>query len=158
MEDNVRNRMYIYMCDWVTLLYSRKLTEHCKPAKMEKNKNHLKKKKELRHLEKRKISALSFSEDTHTPCKSHCDSKCIHLRWHEEPLFVALSLTANEETTHDTPSSSRLTIRKSSQRRSRQTPHPLPLASPRNWAGLVTTRLFKRHRPGLSAVLFGGDA
>ena len=28
------------MCDWVTLLYSRKLTEHCKPAVMEKNKNY----------------------------------------------------------------------------------------------------------------------
>ena len=27
------------MCDWVTLLYSRKLTEHCKPSTMEKNKN-----------------------------------------------------------------------------------------------------------------------
>ena len=25
--------------DWVTLLYNRKLTEHCKPAVMEKNKN-----------------------------------------------------------------------------------------------------------------------
>ena len=24
------------MCDWVTLLYSRKLTEHCKPGIMEK--------------------------------------------------------------------------------------------------------------------------
>ena len=24
------------MCDWVTLLYSRKLTEHCKLAMMEK--------------------------------------------------------------------------------------------------------------------------
>ena len=24
------------MCDWVTLLYSRKLTEHCKPAIMKK--------------------------------------------------------------------------------------------------------------------------
>ena len=28
------------MCDWVTMLYSRKLTEHCKPAIMEKSKNH----------------------------------------------------------------------------------------------------------------------
>ena len=28
------------MCDWVTSLYSRKLTEHCKPVIMEKNKNH----------------------------------------------------------------------------------------------------------------------
>ena len=27
------------MCNWVTLLYSRKLTEHCKLAIME-NKNH----------------------------------------------------------------------------------------------------------------------
>ena len=28
--------MYTCMCDWVTLLSSRKLTEHCKPAMMEK--------------------------------------------------------------------------------------------------------------------------
>lgn len=28
------------MCDWVTLLYIRKLIEHCKPAIMEKIKNH----------------------------------------------------------------------------------------------------------------------
>ena len=33
------------MCDWVTLLNSRKLTEHRKPTIMEKNKNHLKSKK-----------------------------------------------------------------------------------------------------------------
>ena len=33
------------MCDWVTLLYSRKLTEHSKPAIMEKNQNPQKKKK-----------------------------------------------------------------------------------------------------------------
>jgi len=46
MEDNVRKRMYICMYDWVTLLYSRKLTEHCKPAIMEKIKIIKKKKKE----------------------------------------------------------------------------------------------------------------
>ena len=28
------------MCNWVTMWYSRKLTEHCKPATMKKNKNH----------------------------------------------------------------------------------------------------------------------
>lgn len=28
------------MCDWATLVYSRKLTEHSKPALIEKNKNH----------------------------------------------------------------------------------------------------------------------
>ena len=28
--------MYTCMCNWVTLLYSRKLTEHYKPAAMEK--------------------------------------------------------------------------------------------------------------------------
>ena len=28
--------MYTYMCDWVTLLYRRKWTEHCKPAIVEK--------------------------------------------------------------------------------------------------------------------------
>ena len=36
MEDNVRKRMYICICDWVTLPYSGKLTEHCKPAIMGK--------------------------------------------------------------------------------------------------------------------------
>ena len=34
------------MCDWVTLLYSRKLTEHCKPTIMEKIKIQKKKKKD----------------------------------------------------------------------------------------------------------------
>ena len=28
--------MYTCMCDWVSLLYGRKLIEHCKPAIMEK--------------------------------------------------------------------------------------------------------------------------
>ena len=31
-------RIYTCMCDWVTLLCSRKLTDHCKPDKMEKKK------------------------------------------------------------------------------------------------------------------------
>ena len=35
-HDNVRNKMYICMCDWVTLLYGRKLTDHCKPTIIEK--------------------------------------------------------------------------------------------------------------------------
>ena len=35
--------MYMCMCDWVTLLYSRKLTEYCKPAIMEKIKIIIKK-------------------------------------------------------------------------------------------------------------------
>ena len=45
MEDNVRKIMHICKCDWVTLLYRRKLTEHCKPAIMEKIKI-IKKKKD----------------------------------------------------------------------------------------------------------------
>ena len=40
VEDNVRKKnVYMYdicMCDLVTLLYSRKMTEHYKPAIMEK--------------------------------------------------------------------------------------------------------------------------
>ena len=32
-------RMYTCICDGVSLLYSRKLTEHCKPSIMEKIKN-----------------------------------------------------------------------------------------------------------------------
>ena len=34
------NRMCTCMCNWVTMLYSRKLTEHCKSGIMGKNKNH----------------------------------------------------------------------------------------------------------------------
>ena len=43
-HDNARKKnVYMYtLCDWVTLLYRGKLTELCKPAIMEKNKNHLK--------------------------------------------------------------------------------------------------------------------
>ena len=37
--------MYTCMCDWVTLLYSRKLTQHSKPAIMEKTKITILKKK-----------------------------------------------------------------------------------------------------------------
>ena len=44
MEDNVRKSTYICICDWVTLLYSRKLPEHCKPAVYSGKKNHLKNK------------------------------------------------------------------------------------------------------------------
>jgi len=36
IKDNVRQRMDICMGDWVTLLYSRKLTEYYKLAIMEK--------------------------------------------------------------------------------------------------------------------------
>ena len=32
--------MYTCICNWVNMLYSRKLIEHCKPAVMGKNKNH----------------------------------------------------------------------------------------------------------------------
>ena len=38
IEDNVRKRMYICMYDWVTWLYSRKLTENSKPTIMENTK------------------------------------------------------------------------------------------------------------------------
>ena len=33
------------MCNWITRLYSGKLTEHCKPDIMDKNKNHYIKKR-----------------------------------------------------------------------------------------------------------------
>ena len=44
-HDNVRKRMYIRMCDWITLIYSRKLTEHYKLARMQKTKIIILKKK-----------------------------------------------------------------------------------------------------------------
>ena len=46
MEDNVRKRMDVCICDWVTVLYRRKLTEHCKPTIMEKTKIIINKKRE----------------------------------------------------------------------------------------------------------------
>ena len=45
----LEKRIYTCMCNWVTLLYSRKLMEHCKPAMMEKDKNHYIKKLKLCH-------------------------------------------------------------------------------------------------------------
>ena len=54
-HDNVRKRMYICICDWVTMTYSRKMTEHCKPAIMGKNKNHyVKKPKKRKRLSEHK--------------------------------------------------------------------------------------------------------
>ena len=53
MEDNVRKRMYISMCDWVALLYGRKLTEHSKQTVMEKIKI-FKKKRMTEYNEKKK--------------------------------------------------------------------------------------------------------
>ena len=50
MEDNVKKGMYMCMCDWVSLLYYRKLTEHRKPAIMEKKKTIKKKKKKKKRL------------------------------------------------------------------------------------------------------------
>ena len=41
--------MYICMCNWVTLLCSRKLTEHCKAAVMEKIKITINEKKKKRN-------------------------------------------------------------------------------------------------------------
>ena len=35
-HDNVRKKMYMCIYNWVTLLYSRKVTEHCRAAIMEK--------------------------------------------------------------------------------------------------------------------------
>ena len=45
------------MCNWVTLLYSRKLTEHCKPAIMEENKNH--------YIKKENKYELQFNKTTY---------------------------------------------------------------------------------------------
>jgi len=52
--ENGRRRIYICMCDWVTLLYGRKSTEYCKPTIMEKIKIIFK-----------KISQITVSRNTH---------------------------------------------------------------------------------------------
>ena len=55
-HDNVGKKIYTCLCNWFTVLYSKKLTEHCKPAII-KRKHTLKKKKERRvsDLERRNI-------------------------------------------------------------------------------------------------------
>ena len=40
MDHDNRREKSVCMCDWVTFLYSIILTQHCKRAIMEKNKNH----------------------------------------------------------------------------------------------------------------------
>ena len=35
--DKIDFKMYTCVCNWVTMLYSRRLRENCKPAIMEKN-------------------------------------------------------------------------------------------------------------------------
>ena len=64
----MRKRMYMCMCDRVTLLYSRKLTEHCKPITMEKIKLILKKKRKevclLGQLLDRNIKYVGFFQST----------------------------------------------------------------------------------------------
>ena len=44
--------MYTCMCNWVTMLYSRKLTEHCKLAIIKKNSSYTK-------LKKRKVNNMA---------------------------------------------------------------------------------------------------
>ena len=68
--------MHMCMCDWVTLLYSRKLTEHCKPVIMEKNKNHYLKNKgghRKKSKKKKKIlidsNGLKVSPSSYDHCR-----------------------------------------------------------------------------------------
>ena len=51
--DNGRKNIYTCMCDWITLLYSRKLTGQYKPAIMEKIKIIIKKKKKIIKTERK---------------------------------------------------------------------------------------------------------
>ena len=55
------------MCNWVTILYSRKLTEHCKPAIMKKSKNYIKQNncQELVRLKTSKIRVLPHIMQKH---------------------------------------------------------------------------------------------
>ena len=58
-HDNVRKNVYTCMCDWVTLLCSGKLTEHCKSVIMEKIKNHYRKNVNCLIFNKYKIKIIS---------------------------------------------------------------------------------------------------
>ena len=55
----MRKRMCIYtytcVCDWITLLRTRKLTEHCKPTIMEKIK-----------ITKKELNDIATCEECHT--------------------------------------------------------------------------------------------
>ena len=83
MGDNVRKRMHVCMCDWVTLLYSRKLMEHCKPGIMENIKNIFKKKKKTDHM----IQHFHLWVDTWKKSKEEFERICT-------PIFREILFTA----------------------------------------------------------------
>ena len=58
--------MYTCMCNWVTMLCSRKWTEHCRPAIMEKNKNNYIKNKIKLHIDVSDIFLLVYSSSVHS--------------------------------------------------------------------------------------------
>ena len=64
MEDNVRKRMYLCMYAWVILLYSRKLTEYCKPTIMEKIKTILKRDSEAQIIRERNDNLIKIRNKT----------------------------------------------------------------------------------------------
>ena len=64
--------MYVCMCDWVTLLYSRKLTDHCKPTIMETIKII---KKRLNHKEIENMKMTITSMETESVIKSFPNKK-----------------------------------------------------------------------------------
>ena len=55
------------MCDWVTLLYCRKLTEHCKPTIMEKVKIIKKFLAHSTHFRKKKIKSFNKFCNCYSP-------------------------------------------------------------------------------------------
>ena len=55
--------MYTCMCNWVTLLYSRKLREHCKPAIREKIKTIIKFLKNQKKKKKERIKSIHFRKN-----------------------------------------------------------------------------------------------
>ena len=94
------------MCDWVTLLYSKNLTEHCKPTIMEKIKIILKKLKlkKKKNTELHMVSSFLKKEkehwtvcgfDTHTHTHTHVRALAVKL--HHSHIYIGTEKWSHEK-------------------------------------------------------------
>ena len=76
--------MYMCMCDWVILLYSRKLTEHCKPAIVEKKSLKVEKKKRRGWTNWSVSSFSGLHQDTGLRCSLGTEDTTPNQMWGEQ--------------------------------------------------------------------------
>ena len=111
MKDNVRESVCVCVCDWFTLLHSRKLTECCKPAIMEKIKiiNNFFKRSQVFHPLLLSAGYLTQSSQEPTPFPNQvliCPVRCAHftcvdIKWRERQQLTISQRPAPRISTGD---------------------------------------------------------